>query len=172
MLGAIDWGTIWPIILLVVLLIALFGFNMFSKKKYKKQEDQMRSELKVGDKIVTNAGMYGEIISLTETNFGKVALIKTGEGDKVSYMSLNASVILGPDVKQPVILDANGNPVLLDENGKPIEEPKAEETTADAKAEVKEGEPLMIEHKAEKKSAKDASPKQKDAAKKTTKVNK
>lgn len=112
LLEGFNWGTAWPIILLGVLLVAMIIFQFVSRKKYSKQESQMREQLKVGDKIVTNAGVYGEIVEFSETNFGKVALIKTGEGDKVSYVSINASVILGIDVKEPVVLDAEGNPIL------------------------------------------------------------
>ncbi|MDR0850372.1 MAG: preprotein translocase subunit YajC [Christensenellaceae bacterium] len=112
LLADFSWATAWPVMLLGVLLVGMIVFQFVSRKKYSKQEAQMREQLKVGDKIVTNAGVYGEIIEFSDTNFGKVALIKTGEGDKVSYLSINASVILGIDVKEPVVLDAEGNPIL------------------------------------------------------------
>ena len=126
LLADFNWGTAWPIILLGVLLVAMIAFQFISRKKYSKKESEMREQLKVGDKIVTNAGVYGQIVEFSETNFGRVALIKTGEGDKVSYLSINASVILGVDVKEPVVLDADGNPVDTT-----VQEGKAEEKPAE-----------------------------------------
>lgn len=102
----------WTITLgvLIVLMIVYLILGTINRKKQQNQAMEMLNNLKVGDKVVTNAGVYGEIVSQKQTNMGKVVVIKTGEeGGKVSYLTINASVILGIDQKEDLILDENGN---------------------------------------------------------------
>ena len=110
-------------------------FNVFSNKKRQAEYEKKLEELKVGDKVVTNAGIYGEIVSIRHTNFGKVALLKSGEDDRVSYISVNLSVILGIDEKHDVIVDSEGN--IIDPEAEK-EESKAEEVVVEPTVEVKE----------------------------------
>lgn len=137
-------GSIILMVVLVVLLIGYIFFGMRSRKKNQEKAMQMLNELKAGDKIVTNAGVYGEIVSIKETNMGKVVTIKTGDEEtkKTSYLTINASVILGIDEKKDLILDKDGNVIddddttkkeelkkeVLKESAKPSEE-KAESET-------------------------------------------
>lgn len=98
------------ILVIIAILYLVFGFK--NRKKQQEEAVKMMNELKVGDKVVTNAGIYGEIVSLRETNMGKVVIIKTGydeDAKKASYITINASVILGIDRKEDLILDAEGN---------------------------------------------------------------
>ena len=107
----------WTIMLgvLIVLMIVYLILGTINRKKQQDQATKMLNELKVGDKVVTNAGVYGEIVSQRETNMGKVVVIKTGEdGGKPSYLTINASVILGIDKKEDLILDEHGNVVEND----------------------------------------------------------
>lgn len=135
---AFDWATSWPLILLVALLAIYLVYMMFSRKKNDEKTSEMLKSLKKGDKIVTNMGIYGEIVSITETTLGKVMLLKTGEGKNISYISVNAVVVLGRDEKQPIVLDKDGN--IVDQTK------KAEEATP-AIAEVKNEEPAKAEEK-------------------------
>lgn len=98
------------ILVIIAILYLVFGFK--NRKKQQEEAVKMMNELKVGDKVVTNAGIYGEIVSLRETNMGKVVIIKTGHDEdakKASYITINVSVILGIDRKEDLILDAEGN---------------------------------------------------------------
>ncbi len=129
LLGA-ETNQIGNIILMVVLVLLLVGyiiFGMRSRKKNQEKAMQMLNDLKTGDKIVTNAGVYGEIVSIKETNMGKVVTIKTGDEEtkKISYLTINASVILGIDEKKDLILDKDGN-VIDDEDTSAKEELKKE----------------------------------------------
>ncbi len=112
LLGAANLGSIIPLVLLIGLAVVYIFFGFKNRKKQQEQAMKMMNELKKGDKVVTNAGIYGEIVSLKETNMGKVVVIKTGDekdAKKVSYITINASVILGIDQKQDLVLDENGN---------------------------------------------------------------
>ncbi len=130
-----SFATAWPLLLLLVLFVGLMIFNVFSNKKRQAEYEKKLEELKVGDKVVTNAGIYGEIVSIRHTNFGKVALLKSGEGDRASFISVNLSVILGIDEKKDVIVDSEGNIIDPEEDK---EETKAEEVVVEPTVEVKE----------------------------------
>ena len=158
LLGAgADAGSIIGLVVLLGLAVVYIFFGFRNRKKQQEQAMKMMSELKKGDKVVTNAGIYGEIVSLKETNMGKVVTIKTGDDEdskKASYITLNASVILGIDQKQDLILDANGNVI------EPEDKEALKEEVLKEKAEKTEEEP---EEKTEEK------PKKKTTKKKTTK---
>ena len=140
------------------------------EKDFKTTVLKMLNELKVGDKVVTNTGIYGEIVSIRYTNFGKVALIKSGEDDKVSYISVNLSVILGIDEKHDVIVDADGNIIDPEEEK---EEAKEEKTETPAVEEtVKEEVVEEKTAKAEKKTPAKTTTKKSTTAKKTTTAKK
>lgn len=132
LLGAIDWATTWPLFLLAGLVVVYIIYMLVARKKSDTNTANMLDSLKKGDKVVTNSGIYGEIVSISETTLGKTVLLKTGEGKNVSYMSVNAVVILGKDEKQPLVLDKDGNVV----EPKPVTAP-AEEVKTEVKSETK-----------------------------------
>lgn len=130
-----NGASTWIMLVIIGLILVLLVVRMFADRKRQGKAEEMLNELKVGDKVVTNAGIYGEIVSIRQTNFGKVALIKSGEGKNVSYLEVNLSVILGIDEKQDVVLDSEGK----------IVEPKTEETKADDKNKTANEEPKKVE---------------------------
>lgn len=157
---------------LVLLMIVYLIFGTINRKKQQEQALKMMSDLKAGDKVVTNAGIYGTIVSMRETNMGRVVVLKTGADDdekKASYVTVNASVILGIDKKEDLILDENGNVIdpsekLKDQvmgdvkqDEKPVEN---EAVTLPAKEE--DAVPVAVEEEPAKKPVK------KPAAKKST----
>ena len=111
LIGATDnLGWTIALIVLIVLMVIYLIFGSINRKKQQEQAMKMLNDLKVGDKVVTNAGVYGEIVSQRETDMGKIVVLKTGEdGGKASYITINASVILGIDQKKDLILDEHGN---------------------------------------------------------------
>ncbi len=111
LLGATEnLGWTITLIVLIALMVVYLIFGTINRKKAQEQAMKMLSDLKKGDKVVTNAGIYGEIVSQKETNMGKIVVIKTGEdGGKASYITVNASVILGIDTKEDLLLDEQGN---------------------------------------------------------------
>ena len=112
-------GSIVGLVLLGVLLVGYIVFGTMNRKKQQEQAMKMMSELKKGDKVVTNAGIYGEIVSMKETSMGRVVVIQTGE-ENPSYITINASVIIAIDTKQDLVLDADGNPI--DTNDEKVKE--------------------------------------------------
>ena len=154
---------------LVLLMIVYLIFGTINRKKQQEQALKMMSELKAGDKVVTNAGVYGTIVSMRETNMGRVVVLKTGADDdekNASYVTVNASVILGIDKKEDLILDENGNVIDPSETlkdqvlGDVKDETKEEHEPASLPAKEEDAKPVAVEV-AEK-------PAKKPAAKKTT----
>lgn len=158
---------------LVLLMIVYLIFGTINRKKQQEQALKMMSELKAGDKVVTNAGIYGTIVSMRETNMGRVVVLKTGADDdekNASYVTVNASVILGIDKKEDLILDENGNVIDPSETLK-------DQVLGDVKDEVKEeNKPVTLPAKEE--DAKPVAvevaenPAKKPAAKKSTATKK
>ena len=83
------------IILLVVLLflVVLMVLGYMRRKKFNEQLMNMRSELKVGDKIMTDTGVIGEVISKRVEGEFDFVTIKTGSGEHVGYMEVHANSI-------------------------------------------------------------------------------
>lgn len=71
-------GTIGPLILMFV----LFYFLLIRpQQKRQKAVQQMQSDLKKGDKIVTIGGLHGFIDSIDESK----VVIKCGDGSRLTY---------------------------------------------------------------------------------------
>lgn len=71
-------GTIIPIILMFV----LFYFLLIRpQQKRQKAVQQMQSDLKKGDKIITIGGLHGFIDSIDDNN----VVIKCGDGSRLTY---------------------------------------------------------------------------------------
>ena len=62
-------------IIMLVAMIGIFYFMMIRpENKRKKEAEQMRSSLKVGDEIVTIGGIHGKVVNVKEDKF----VIETG----------------------------------------------------------------------------------------------
>lgn len=110
------------VIVLIVLLAALFVISYMKKKKFNTEMSAMREELKVGDKVMTDSGIVGEVVdSYTEEEY-KYFVLKSGKGNNVGYYSVHANAIyyvFGKENK------ANENKVVV--KVAPKAEPKTEE---------------------------------------------
>ena len=127
------WNSQWFLIILLVLVVVVMLVMSFTRKKkddeYRKNLDQ---QIVRGAKVKTYGGLYGTVVSVTETTDGKIVLLESGEGNKVSYQQLHINAIFGLDDKQIVTLDENGNPIIPDakpvvEEGKPKRTRKTKE---------------------------------------------
>ena len=68
-------GSMLPSLLMIVVMIAVFYFILIRpENKRKKQAEEMRSSLKVGDDITTIGGITGTICAVKE----KTIVIETG----------------------------------------------------------------------------------------------
>ena len=118
-------------IVLVGALVFMVVSTIMRNKKENERRIQMMNELKPGTNVITVNGIYGKIESIEETTDGKIVLLSTGKGDKVSYMEIHFNAISAIDNKQLVVLDENGNDIT------PMPESKTEEKVEEVKEEPK-----------------------------------
>lgn len=60
-------SSIWPMIIFLVVIFALFYFVMIRpQRKRQKEQQEMMAGLQKGDKVMTIGGIYGTIESLSE----------------------------------------------------------------------------------------------------------
>lgn len=98
-LQAAGGNQLYSTIIPMVLIMVVFYFFMI-RPQVKKAKDHKKlvSELKVGDKIVTTAGIHGRIVGSNETTF----LIEVEGGTKIRFdksaISLEATKAAVPKV--------------------------------------------------------------------------
>ncbi len=139
LLGAAEnVGSIIGIAVLIGFLVLYYVLGSKSRKKAQEEAMKMLNELKKGDKIYTSFGVYGEIVSMKETDMGRVVVIKTGddEGKNVGYMAIDSRAIAGVDMKKDLVLDADGNVIDPEESKELKEEILKENFKAEEKEEV------------------------------------
>ena len=67
--GEEGTGSIWPMIIFLVVIFALFYFVMIRPQQKRQKEHQaMMQELQRGDKVMTAGGIYGTIDTVNEDN--------------------------------------------------------------------------------------------------------
>ena len=75
--AASTWLSMLPLLIFIVVIFGLMYFFTIRPQRKKQQETmKMLSELGKGDKIITNAGIYGQIDTVYDDSF----LIKTDSG--------------------------------------------------------------------------------------------
>ncbi|MCD6599999.1 MAG: preprotein translocase subunit YajC [Dehalococcoidia bacterium] len=80
-------GSMAPMILFLVLIFAMMYFLMIRpQRKKQKEHEQMESELKRGDKVVTIGGIYGRIDSVSEISV--VLKVESGATIRVAKKSI------------------------------------------------------------------------------------
>ena len=86
-------GEIILLIVLVVLLVAMFVVSYMRRKKYNQNLSSMREDLKIGDKVMTDSGIVGEVVdSYTEEEY-KYFVLKSGKGNNVGCFAVHANAI-------------------------------------------------------------------------------
>ena len=111
--------SIWPTIIMLVLVGVFFYFFMIRpQKKKEKEEAQMRDNLEIGDEVTTIGGIIGKIVSIKDETF---VLETTKDRTKIRFLK---GAIRSVDVKAADIAAA-----ILE-----TKEVKAEESAPEAEA--------------------------------------
>ena len=89
-----NWGLMVPMIIGMVVLII---FMWREPKKEQKRRQEMIDGMKVGDKVVTIGGIYGEIVTVKEQSF----IVKIADNTRIELMkSAVSSVPAGDEAKK------------------------------------------------------------------------
>lgn len=152
-------ATQWVLLGLILVLIILYPvFTVYKNKKEKEKFEGLAKDLKVGDKILTSSGTYGEIVSISEREYGKVLTIKTGDDVHFGYMAVDVLTVYSVFRDEEMIETAAQNSE---------QEIKAEELSAEDEVEVE-----IVEEPAKKASTnKKADAAKKPASKSTKKAS-
>lgn len=78
---------------LIVLLIGMFIASYVKRKKYNASLAQLRDELKKGDKVLTDSGIVGEVVSSYEEEGYKYFVLRSGKGENVGYFTVHGNAI-------------------------------------------------------------------------------
>lgn len=81
------------LIVLIVLVIALFVTSYLRRKRYNNELGQMREELKIGDKVMTDTGVVGEVVDSFEEEGYKYFVLKSGRGNNVGFFTVHANAV-------------------------------------------------------------------------------
>ena len=89
-----EFGSMIP---MIVVMAALIYFMWRSQKKEQKRRQEMIDGVKVGDKVVTIGGIYGEIVTVKENSF----IVKIADNTRIELMkSAVSSVPAGEESKK------------------------------------------------------------------------
>ncbi|MGI5842266.1 MAG: preprotein translocase subunit YajC [Christensenellales bacterium] len=87
-------ATQWTLLAVLLALIIIYPvFSAYKNKKESEKLKQLTDDLKVGEKVLTTSGVYGEIIAITPQEQGKLVTLKTGDEDHVGYISVDILAI-------------------------------------------------------------------------------
>lgn len=85
--------ALFPIIMLVVMLVAMYFLTIRPQKKAEKEANEMRNNLEIGDEITTIGGIIGRVVSIKE----ETCVIETSKnGTKIRILK---GAIRSVDVK-------------------------------------------------------------------------
>lgn len=96
----LDASTYIWLGVIVVLFIAFYTLNLVRRRKYQDEVTNLLSNLQVGDKVKTYTGVFGTIVEIKEWANGNSVLLATGEGDRISYISVDLNAIYGIDNRE------------------------------------------------------------------------
>lgn len=101
------------LIILVVVIVAFLLLSLSRRKKEESYRNELNSKIVPGAMVKTYSGLYGKVVSVTDTTDGKIVLLETGEGKKVSYQQIHINAIFGIDTKRELVFDENGNDITF-----------------------------------------------------------
>ncbi len=119
--------------ILAVLVVALFVVSYVRKKKYNGELSKMREDLKIGDRVMTDTGVVGEVVDSYVEDEYKYFVLKSGRGANVGYFAVHANAIYYVFDKEE-----QEKPKKQNYNAKPKEAKQTEQTSE--QIETKEGE--------------------------------
>lgn len=132
-------ATQWVLLGLILVLIILYPvFMVFKNKKEKEKFDQLSSGLKVGEKVLTSSGVYGEIVSITDERQGKLVVLKTGDETHPGFITVDVLAIYTILREEQIVSEENEvQPKAEPEKEVPAEEQVEVKKPAQAKKSTK-----------------------------------
>ena len=126
---------------LIIILVAAFALIMvyyyLRNRKFQQSESDFHGSLKIGDKVKTYSGFYGEVAKVTNTTEGKIVTLKLGEG---AYIDVDIRALMAMDMREELPEEPVAEEKPIEERKEKVEV-KPEEEKEELKEEAKEEQP-------------------------------
>lgn len=114
----------WDLVMLIVLmvaLVALFAVQYIRKNKYNAGLNELRKDLKSGDKVMTDSGLVGTIVDSYEEEGYRYIVLKSGKDEHFGYFTVPANAIYyvyGKDIQSTAQSETKANKESKDKEEK------------------------------------------------------
>lgn len=125
------------IIILVVAFALIMVYYYLRNRKFQQSESDFHGSLKIGDKVKTYSGFYGEVAKITNTTEGKIVTLKLGEG---AYIDVDIRALMAMDMREELPEEPVAEEKPVEEHKEKVEA-KPEEEKEELKEEAKEEQP-------------------------------
>ena len=125
------------IIILVVAFALIMVYYYLRNRKFQQTESDFHGSLKIGDKVKTYSGFYGEVAKITNTTEGKIVTLKLGEG---AYIDVDIRALMAMDMREELSEEPVAEEKTVEEHKEKVEA-KPEEEKEELKEEAKEEQP-------------------------------
>lgn len=78
---------------ILLFLVVLMVLGYMKRRKFNAQLGTLRENIKVGDKVMTDTGVVGEIIDISTEGEYKYFTIKTGTDKKFGYVKVHSNAV-------------------------------------------------------------------------------
>ena len=78
---------------ILLFLVVLMVLGYMKRRKFNTQLQDLRENIKVGDKVMTDTGVVGEIVDVATEGEHKYFTIKSGTDDKFGYVKVHANAV-------------------------------------------------------------------------------
>ena len=78
---------------ILVFLVVLMVLGYMKRRKFNTQLQDLRDNVKVGDKVMTDTGVVGEIVDIATEGEHKYFTIKSGTDDKFGFVKVHANAV-------------------------------------------------------------------------------
>lgn len=78
---------------ILVFLVVLMVLGYMKRRKYSNQLQDLRENIKVGDKVMTDTGVVGEIVDVSTEGEHKYFTIKSGTDAQFGFVKVHANAV-------------------------------------------------------------------------------
>ncbi|MFQ6723802.1 MAG: preprotein translocase subunit YajC [Clostridia bacterium] len=89
---AIDFSTILMLAILLFLVV-LMVLGYMKRRKFNTQLQSVRDNIKVGDKVMTDTGVVGEIAEIVTEGEHKYFVVKSGTAKNFGFVKVHANAV-------------------------------------------------------------------------------
>ena len=89
---AFDIGSVLMVAILLFLVV-LMVMGYLKRRKYNTQVQELRDNIKVGNKVMTDTGVVGEVVDVSTEGEHKYFTIKSGTAKNFGFLKVHANAV-------------------------------------------------------------------------------